>query len=549
MEKFLSKKTGLFFLIAVITIISVFGVNNYKFGIQDQVNELPFIKSDMKAALYPNDYFIPEKNYHYTYLWKVIELASQKTNISLEVLFFYFYILSVFLTFLSQYMLAYLLFKRHDVAILSLFFLMFPREVLSGVHFLDDHLLTRTVVMPLMMFALYFVLKGPGFIVPAMALTGLGFLVHPLTAAPFFAAIFFVYLINIKETGIKNLLAGLGIFTLVSLPMIMWRLKVFPQGMPFFIPDRSWMEILRIRSPHHFFPFSFKPMLYIETAGIIIFYLFSFKYGAGKDFDRRAKHFAAAVFLLCAAGIIFSEIFPLAIVINLTLFMRVFVVFVMLVFVYISNSTVNILGKKGSRRNTLIVAVLLLLMFVHVKYAKIVFPLFAGVMICYALIARKKGNADTSIFFALLLTAMTITGVYGFEKDKGFSILNAQSKEWLETQKWAKENTPDTALFVVPPMETGFRVESERSIYGEWKDGAYAVYNPAFGSEWMRRMKNLGFEGRERFRSLAENDYEIIKSEYKDKTTGIFALRKTNEPGVKFSRVFSNKEYAIYKIK
>lgn len=58
-------------------------------------------------------------------------------------------------------------------------------------------------------------------------------------------------------------------------------------------------------------------------------------------------------------------------------------------------------------------------------------------------------------------------------------------------QTWAREQTPKTAVFLTPPKEAGFRVFSERSIVGEWKDGTQQYFDDAFAKEWGRRMEEV----------------------------------------------------------
>ena len=86
-----------------------------------------------------------------------------------------------------------------------------------------------------------------------------------------------------------------------------------------------------------------------------------------------------------------------------------------------------------------------------------------------------------------------VIGAGGYRR-QGSWLANAQESGWLEVQVWAKENTRSHDVFIVPPNRSGFRVESERTIYGDWKDGTQMFFNPDFGFEWFRRMKALGYK-------------------------------------------------------
>jgi hypothetical protein len=70
---------------------------------------------------------------------------------------------------------------------------------------------------------------------------------------------------------------------------------------------------------------------------------------------------------------------------------------------------------------------------------------------------------------------------------------------WRQVQDWVRLNTPKDAIFLTPPQETGFRVFSERTVVGEWKDGTQQYFDEGFASDWGERMAALRPAGREKF--------------------------------------------------
>ena len=54
-----------------------------------------------------------------------------------------------------------------------------------------------------------------------------------------------------------------------------------------------------------------------------------------------------------------------------------------------------------------------------------------------------------------------------------------------------KGHTPADALILTPSGESGFRIFSERSIVGEWRDGTQLYFNAKFAGEWWDRMNTL----------------------------------------------------------
>lgn len=60
-----------------------------------------------------------------------------------------------------------------------------------------------------------------------------------------------------------------------------------------------------------------------------------------------------------------------------------------------------------------------------------------------------------------------------------------------EVQQWARTHTALNARFLVPPL-CGFRSISERSSWGEWKDGTAAFHYPPFADVFLRREADFG---------------------------------------------------------
>ena len=61
-----------------------------------------------------------------------------------------------------------------------------------------------------------------------------------------------------------------------------------------------------------------------------------------------------------------------------------------------------------------------------------------------------------------------------------------ETGSWREVQDWVRLNTPKDAIFVTPPQEAGFRVFSERTVVGEWKDGTQQYFDEKFATNGPR---------------------------------------------------------------
>jgi hypothetical protein len=62
---------------------------------------------------------------------------------------------------------------------------------------------------------------------------------------------------------------------------------------------------------------------------------------------------------------------------------------------------------------------------------------------------------------------------------------------WFDAQRWVRDHTPVDALLLTPAQVGGFRMLSQRSIVGEWRDGTQLYFSGAFAKPWWDRMNQL----------------------------------------------------------
>jgi hypothetical protein len=99
---------------------------------------------------------------------------------------------------------------------------------------------------------------------------------------------------------------------------------------------------------------------------------------------------------------------------------------------------------------------------------------------------------------------------------------------------WARNNTPQPALFVFPDSRTSlepgiFRAHSLRGLYVDWKSGGQVNYFPGFAHEWWTRWQEVSKLKPEEFRNLKGVDYVVTKRPI---------------PGA--APVFENPTYSVY---
>jgi len=111
---------------------------------------------------------------------------------------------------------------------------------------------------------------------------------------------------------------------------------------------------------------------------------------------------------------------------------------------------------------------------------------------------------------------------------------------WRDAQDWARRSTPKDAVFLTPPREAGFRVFSERTVVGEWKDGTQQYFDDAFVREWGDRMQALRGDA---YASLPDRELLDLAARYG--ASYIVLPARPIRPGL--VPVYRAKGYAIYR--
>lgn len=134
---------------------------------------------------------------------------------------------------------------------------------------------------------------------------------------------------------------------------------------------------------------------------------------------------------------------------------------------------------------------------------------------------------------------------------------NSQEQSCYEVQQWARRRTPVEARFLVPPIGCGFRSISERSSWGEWRDGLAAWHYPPFADVFLRRVSEIG-DLPERRRSDQEDLDALIERSYKGESWNslrMIALENKLDYIIQFADieypaepVFRNRWYAVYSV-
>ncbi len=543
--------------LAVVTLfaaISVLSVNRFLFGVSDNVITIPFLKHTIDPSLYANDYLIEQKQYYYTYLWRFCAIWI-KAGVRINVLFFVLYCIFIWLEFLAMYLLTQTLFERDYVASLALFFLLFGQLCPGGVSTVPGLLLTRTVATPLALLAVALLAKRK--YTASFALQGVAFLVHPMTVLYVFPPSAAVMVFDLAKTDLRKAAAPLAVFLALACPIILWKLMRSPPSLHLIKVDDDWMRILRLRSSFHLFPFSWPLWRHAKALLLLASLALGVRF-VKKTFHRRVVMiFLVSSLVLCAIGTFFAEVVPVAFVLNLQL-LRSFVFIAFFALASFAAFLLNAIEQGRFWRALLAILLAFMPMYAGVgwTYAYPAFVAFgAGFLLFRQALVPKARSGSAFVAATLLFSAAIGAGAYSMRGK--FSIACAQDPLWLDVQRWARANTAKSSVFIVPPTMEGFRVESERAIYGDWKDGTLSNFNPDFGREWLRRMKKLGFREsfpRESLRDSISLSFERLGDSVLSGIAAEFGedvdvYLVTTKAGYDFPPVYRNDKFWVYAIR
>jgi hypothetical protein len=108
--------------------------------------------------------------------------------------------------------------------------------------------------------------------------------------------------------------------------------------------------------------------------------------------------------------------------------------------------------------------------------------------------------------------------------------------DWIDIQQWCQANTPLDTKFLVPRDIQGFRTHSQRSIVGDWKDGAPCVFSERYAKKWWARMEDLrGYD------SFDDARFNQLKKKY----GASFAVTRKSQR-LNFPITYQNNGFVVY---
>ena len=547
-EALVRSRRAFLILAPLFTLISIFGVNGYHYGVWDHAVVIPFVKASIHPGLYAGDYLMPAQQYYYTFLWKAIALVARATGLPLPWLFFACYCAALAATFFAFSQLAAVLFGRWEVGLLACALLVFSRVTLADTATVESIFLTRTAALPLVLFSLCAFFRGQ--YRRASVLLGVTALVHPLSASYAAIALAGGALVNFREIGLRRALACAAFFIAVASPLLVWKALRSPAEFRLLSADTEWMRLLALRSGHQIFPFSWALREFARAAIAVVVFAVLVA-GAPRSIGRRTVAAVIAVLVLCALGVVCAEWVPLPAVFTLQP-LRSFQLIVYFAMLYLASFLFGVFEGRRSMSASLVAALFSFALVYGSNGWKGAAPASCAFILVLAAFRSRAKRLSPRVVSCAFAGCVLVAGVLASPGRRAFAVDNGQDHRWLEVQRWARTSTAPDDAFIVPPRSEGFRVESERPVYADWKDGTLMNFDPAFGREWYRRMKRLGVPDRELldegFARLAEDDFRAIAREDLGGFRAVFLVSPRARGPLGFPVVHENPAYVVYEV-
>jgi hypothetical protein len=500
-------RQGLFLAAALFSIVMV----GYHFGTFDQSVHLPFLKAIANPSLYANDPFIVLGKDQFSFFWYLF-LPFLKLGI-LEPVMFLVHLLGTSLFFMAIWNLAMTLFGEPLAALFSVLCFIAPHTGFVGFPVIEFSLLSRTLVLPFLLFAVNNFLRqryGSAFLI-------LGLIYNLNLLMTNFVLIFLIFssLVEIRRIGWKKLVYGLGLFFVGALPVLIWK---FRSGTGIDLSLRSeWFSAVTRGVLYQVFNiFSLTPFMLLTLGGIscIALFLVARKNYRSNAHSRQITHFMAALIGIMVFHVITTYWLPLTSIIQMQ-FSRASIFILIFAYICFAGDLIKeYLSKRITGGNMLLVTGCLFLSLSPT------IPLIAwGIYRKYPTLFKERSLAVGAIL--AIMTAIYSLGFTSINLWKPGIQIYARPSAWLDVQNWAKNNTAKDAMFITPPQEVGlyqpdWRVFSERGTVASLYDLFEIALKPEYYPIWKPRFQSLAPGALEKFQDNFFENKEITRKAFND---------------------------------
>lgn len=542
------KRIPLWLLVLLVTISSLF-ISGYRFAYSDNNFYIPLVQKVHNPDLYPSDPLFDQPIGGYTYLPEILSFFLNYLDI--QTLYILSYLLFSFIMFWSVAKITQTLFKKRSIVLIALLLTISPK-VVAGTSILtfSIYMLPRFAAISISLFALYMFIKAR--YKSSSIVMGIALILHPPTVIALVAAQLF-YLI--KKKSVKKILISLLIFLIVSTPII-YSYFVTPKDTTFF-PDPFHLSILTepptakaLLFPLHWHTMNLGLVSLLGLLVVIMIFLYTFlrmySENSLSNKDIRILSLVLTSLFLLIINIIFGELFPISIIIQLTLARG-------LLFIYWI-SMVYFAKLLWDQRHSLF-GKLLGILVISFLLRGVIFFVLGTILFAIGSLIRDRialKNRIIKIFSVFIVFSVSIfiviITIHPIELPHTYPNHDTITSDYVDVQLWSKNNTALDSKFIVPPITPNFRIFSERTpIISPWDEVGILV-SPGYTKAWnQRRLDVWGFEGY--YNNI--DKYNQMPAEYiinlskKYNASYLVSLKTVYQP---FDKYYENNNFVVYRL-
>ncbi len=531
--------------------------HGYRFGVVEDAHaiHLPFLLQTLDPSLFPGDPMLATRAGYPSFYFQLVALATSLASIPTLFLVIHLLTLLAYLAAAAGLSLR-LAPDRMPLRPLwvGLLLTLSLLPVLGGDDLILRSALPRHVGMALALWALLAGLLEWRLL--AFALAGLLINLHALSGAFALLLLLGGDLLRLpwRRWAAPLLAAALGL--ILALPTLIWSWQVREPITP------AWIDLLRLRSAQHSFPLTW------PLTDFVAFGLWIGLAGLGWWPQRRSAQgrwlagAAVAVALLALIGFLGAEVWPVGLVLRWQLF-RSTKFLTLLALPLVVRWLLSRWDRGGlARAGSLVVLLALFAPWPRVWIVGVLVGtlLTAGAYwesldaLAQLVMARMQAASGGRLrrlmswpagvrwTLGALLLALVVSTAAAFTQPQVPPNLLAA---WRDVQAWARQNTPVDATFMTPPYYYGFRVESERPVVGEWKDGTQQYFSVPFTAAWWQRMQDLHAANASdtRYNDLSAAEVTALAQKYQARFAVFF-----NGAELPFTAVYRNAWFSVYQV-
>lgn len=520
----------IFFTVTVLSLLA-FILHGYYFGVSDQEIFIPYILKSTDNQLFPGDLLFNQSSANASFFYSLIALLSKYLN--LQTIFLMGYLMFQIIFFFSIYKLAYVLTKRRDLAIAALLPFLVPKFIGGTANYTYDTFFGyRSIGLVFLIFYLVYLFEKKYNKAAAIAAIGVWF--HPLSIIPnIFLLPILVIMENKSHYRFIALLKSLFFFFMLVSPLILFS-KV--SGLSNFrnMFDADWLSIIKERDDYLFI--STWSITGWAALGLYMVPIAMFLRKLEKPTQKTLRLIIITSFTVFLINAFALEILKIPAFAQFQLVRSItslaYIGLILTVFLISSKYPWQFIFGTLAFVTLAANAFLLFMISIFV---------YAGSLILF----RKSSAFSSGVSKAYILATLVLTLlVYALINNLNIPKMRNRiqypkaNSDWIDVQKWAKANTKQDDLFLVPPDQTGFRIFSQRPIVGDIKDGATVMYSPTYAINWYQTILDLT-----NYEKLSDNDFIELRRKY------YFSYILTaSEKNLRFELKYKNKRFNVYKI-